>query len=121
MLKTKKITTIMIIVFILISISSIAFAKSGKIKNVNLNPNTSSNMSNVSKNVANNVAGVIKIVGVAISIAVLMVIGIKFMMGSAEEKAEYKKTLIPYFAGAVLLFAASLIADKLYELAQNLF
>ena len=44
----------------------------------------------------------------------LVVIGIKYMMGSAEEKAEYKKTLMPYIIGAALVFAASAIAGIIY-------
>ena len=46
------------------------------------------------------------VVGFLISVGVLMVLGIKYMMGSAEEKAEYKKTFIPYIIGAIILFAA---------------
>ncbi len=34
-------------------------------------------------------------------------------MGSAEEKADYKKSLIPYVVGAALVFTASVFA--LYE------
>ena len=50
-----------------------------------------------------------------------MVLGIKYMMGSAEEKAEYKKTFIPYIIGAVLLFAASAFASQLYSWANSIF
>lgn len=38
---------------------------------------------------------VIAIVGSAAAIITLIILGIKYMMGSAEEKAEYKKTLLP--------------------------
>ena len=48
-----------------------------------------------------------------------MVIGIKYMMGSAEEKAEYKKTMIPYLIGAVLLFAAVNLATYIYGIAEK--
>ena len=41
------------------------------------------------------------------------------MMGSAEEKAEYKKTLMPYVIGAALVFAASTIAGVLYSFLSN--
>lgn len=41
------------------------------------------------------------------------------MMGSAEEKAEYKKTLMPYFIGAVLIFAASAFAQAIYSFVSN--
>ena len=54
-------------------------------------------------------------VGVVLSVVVLMIIGIKYMMGSAEEKAEYKKTMIPYIVGAALIFAASIFANVIYQ------
>jgi len=49
-----------------------------------------------------------------------MVLGIKYMMGSAEEKAEYKKTMIPYIIGAILLFAATTIANAIYTFANGM-
>ena len=57
----------------------------------------------------NSVLGVLRYIGIFAAVAILMILGIKYMMGSAEEKAEYKKTLIPYVIGAVLLLAASFI------------
>ena len=42
------------------------------------------------------------------------------MLGSLEEKAEYKKTMMPYIIGAVLVFAASAIAGIIYSFAINL-
>ena len=41
------------------------------------------------------------------------------MMGSAEEKAEYKKTMIPYLVGAILVFAASTIANFVYNFVSG--
>ena len=55
------------------------------------------------------IINVITNIGMVIAIAVLVVLGIKYMMGSAEEKAEYKKTIIPYFIGALLIFSAAAI------------
>lgn len=43
-------------------------------------------------------------VGMITSVIMLAVIGLKYMLGSVEEKAEYKKDLIPYLVGAILLF-----------------
>ena len=42
------------------------------------------------------------------------------MMGSAEEKAEYKKSMLPYLIGALILFAASTIANVVYQFATGL-
>ena len=66
--------------------------------------------------------GIIKVistVGSIVSVIILVALGIKYMMGSVEEKAEYKKTLFPYVIGASLLFAASTIASIIYNLAKN--
>lgn len=66
------------------------------------------------------VIGVIQAVGSVVAVAILVVLGIKYMMGSTEEKAEYKKTLIPYVIGAVLIFAASQVAGIVYNMAQGI-
>ena len=69
------------------------------------------------KNAGNNIVKVITSIGVVISVMVLIILGIKYMMGSVEEKAEYKKTLLPYLIGASLVFGASVIAQLIYDLA----
>ena len=55
-------------------------------------------------------------IGMAVSVIVLLILGIKYMICSAEEKAEYKKTMIPYLIGAALVFGASFIANVVYSL-----
>ena len=54
--------------------------------------------------IGNKIVGVVQVIGVIISVAVLAVIGIKYMVGSVEERAEYKQTMMPYFIGAIMLF-----------------
>ncbi len=72
------------------------------------------------KDKGNSAVKIISTIGVIISVIMLIVLGIKYMLGSTEEKAEYKKSLMPYTIGAGLLFAASSIAQIIYELAINL-
>lgn len=56
------------------------------------------------------VLSVLRTVAFCIAIIMLMVIGIKYMTAiDPNIKAEYKKTMIPYIIGAVLLFAVSLV------------
>ncbi len=38
----------------------------------------------------------IKVIGTFLAVGILMIIGIKYVTGSVEEKANYKKTMIPY-------------------------
>ena len=52
----------------------------------------------------------------AISIIAMIALGIKYMMGSVEEKAEYKKTLLPYFIGAAFVFGATAIPQVIYNM-----
>lgn len=66
------------------------------------------------------VLGVIRVVGTIVAVAMLMILGIKYMMGSADQKAEYRKTMIPYFIGAVLIFAATNMTDVIYNWAKGL-
>ncbi len=58
---------------------------------------------------------ILQALGVVLSVVILIVIGIKYMMGSAEEKSEYKKTLLPYIIGAALIFAAAIFAQVIYD------
>ena len=66
------------------------------------------------------IIAIVSTVGSIISVIVLVVLGIKYMMGSAEEKAEYKKTLLPYIIGAALVFAASTIASVVFNFASSI-
>ena len=61
----------------------------------------------------------IRNVGVVLSVVMLMIIGIKYMLGSAEAKADYKKTLIPYLIGTFILFTGTLIPQLIYTIMQE--
>ena len=65
------------------------------------------------------VINIVSIVGSAAAIIFIIVLGVKYMMGSAEEKADYKKTLLPYFIGAVMVFGASILTKFIYTLMKN--
>ena len=56
------------------------------------------------KNIGNTIVGLIRTVGSIASVAVLIVLGIKFMASSLEERAKYKEAMIPYCIGAMLVF-----------------
>lgn len=70
--------------------------------------------------VGNKVIQIVSTIGSIVSVIVIIVLGIKYMLGSVEEKANYKSSMLPYLIGAVLVFAASLIASTVYKVAINL-
>lgn len=63
--------------------------------------------------------GTISLIGALLSAIIAAVIGIKYMVGSIEEKADYKKSLIPYLIGCVLIVAASTLPKIIYELVTS--
>lgn len=65
------------------------------------------------------IVSVIQISGVVISVVVITIIGIKYMIGSIEEKAEYKKTMIPYLIGVLFLFGTSQIVGVIYNIVRQ--
>ena len=70
--------------------------------------------------VGQQIISIISTVAIVISVIVLLIIGIKYMMGSASEKAEYKKTMIPYLVGAIIIFGAGAIAQVVVNLATSI-
>lgn len=66
------------------------------------------------------ILGVVQGVGIGVAVIILVVVGIRYMMGSAEEKAEYKKTMIPYVVGAVLIGGATTIANAVYNFGKTM-
>lgn len=60
---------------------------------------------------ANKVATLIRNFAIVVGVIMLMVIGVKYMLGSAEEKADYKKSLMPLVVGIfIVMFAATIVS-----------
>lgn len=58
-------------------------------------------------------------IAIILAVVVIAVLGVKYMMGSLEEKAEYKKSMIPYLVGAVLVFGAGIIGKAVVGFASS--
>ena len=71
------------------------------------------------QDLGNKIIGILQTLGVVLSVVILIILGIKYMMGSAEEKAEYKKTMIPYLVGAAFIFLAPTIANVVYNFLKT--
>lgn len=68
-------------------------------------------------NKAKNVAGFVRNFAIIASVIVIMVLGVKYILGSVEEKAEYKKSFMPLIIGIVLVVAATSIASFIFNMA----
>lgn len=63
---------------------------------------------------------VITNIGMILAVLMLAIIGVKYMLGSLEERAEYKKDMIPYLIGAFLLFGITTIVKVLQQLGESI-
>lgn len=62
---------------------------------------------------------VVQMVGMAVAVIMLIVLGIKFITASPDGKAEIKKSAWIYCVGAAGIFAASLIVGALKSFFEN--
>lgn len=111
-MKRKKILKILLIFFILILLI-VNITNAFSLGDLSGNTKSTKEI----QDVGNKAVTIVSTIGSILSVIVIIVLGIKYMLGSVEEKAEYKKTLLPYIIGAALIFAASAIAQIIYELA----
>ena len=123
MKRTIKITGIILMAVMLLALLTTVSNASGGLDPAGMANNlkgTTSNAQTDVMNIGNQIIGIITTVGVVVAVVILLVLGIKYMMGSASEKAEYKKTMIPYLVGAILIFGASAITKVVVGLAQGI-
>ena len=63
---------------------------------------------------AGKILGLIQAASGIAAVLLIAVFGFKFIMGSANEKADYQKSFIPLIVGVVVVFAATSIAKLLF-------
>ena len=62
--------------------------------------------------------GMIRNIAAIAAVIIIMVLGVKYMLGSVEEKAEYKKSFMPLIIGIVLVVGAAAIASFIFNMAE---
>ena len=78
------------------------------------------NVANEFEGMLDNITGVMSTIGVIVSVGTLAVIGIKYLLGSIEERAQYKQTLVPWLIGAIMIFAITTIPGIIYDITKNI-
>lgn len=117
--QVKVLSIALIVLTVLLAISNVVLATDipGKIDQI-AQGNSTADTSKV-VNLGATIVTIMQTVGIVVAVVVLLILGIKYMMGSAEEKAEYKKTMIPYLVGAILIFASTTIVNVVYNIANG--
>ena len=73
-------------------------------------------MSGEATKFANKILGFVQWAGYAIAVGMLIYVGIKYVMASANEKADLKNSLIKYVIGAVLIAGAATISQWIFAI-----
>lgn len=69
---------------------------------------------------SNLVYNILLVMGIGVAVIVSGILGIKFMIGSVEEKAQVKDQLIPFAIGCIVVFGAFGIWKIVVSLARQL-
>ncbi len=119
MKNTMKVMSVLVIIaMVLVTLSTVVSASgaSGVIDNMKPDYSNSGDVANLGQKLTS----IISTIAIVIAVIVLLILGIKYMIGSASEKAEYKKTMIPYLVGAILVFGAGAIAKVIVNMASTI-
>ena len=72
------------------------------------------------KGITEKLVGAVQVIGSVISVIALIIIGIRYMFSSVDDKASLKDVLIYYVIGAVLVFATSNILSIAFNVINGL-
>ena len=116
----KVIITTLIMALTLIVISNTVLAATFNATALNNSKDIGDEAVNKIEDIGSRIFTAVSNVGVVLSVIMVAIIGVKYMLGSVEERAEYKKTMMPYLIGAVLIFMASTIGKIVYTVFSKL-
>ena len=108
---TIKIVSILMIAMMLIMTTTPVFAGEAT-STLNATKPKESEVSEL-KTLAGKILGFLQWAAGIIAVLIIAILGIKYMMGSLEEKAEYKKSFVPLVVGIIVVFGAITIANLL--------
>ena len=67
----------------------------------------------------NIIMNIIQVLGILVSVGALMIMGIKYMTSTTQEKSMEKENMIYYVVGAILLFAIVNIVSMIYKVVNS--
>ncbi len=116
--KIIKILTIILMVFVLININNFTYA--GEISTSDFSGIYSkTGVSDLDKKTGK-MLNVVQIGGTAVSLVALLILGMRYMLSSPNEKATIKEKLIPYVIGVIIFFAASNLVTIVMKFAMGM-
>ena len=69
---------------------------------------------------AGGVLGIIRNIGAVVSVLGIAVLGLRYMWGSLEQKANYKETMFPFIIGIAMAVGATIIITIVQSVAEKI-
>lgn len=115
--KTLKIIAVLLIAIALITLSTTIVRATTGFEPIE--PKPAGTAGEKVTNTAGQILTIVRIVGMAVAVIMLTILGIKYVAASPNEKADYKKGMTVYVAGAVLLFGASALLSVIQKFVEG--
>ena len=122
----KMLTTVLLAIMMLFAFAQpVCFAEPSahdvinSVKNEGNNPLENNTEGGGIGALAGTVIHVLRWAAIIIAVIVIMVIGIQFIIGGTQQKADYKKALIPVAVGCGLIVFGTYIVEFLFSLNGN--
>ena len=113
-----KILTVVLMLAMLVSVTGVVYAdeiNTGDFSGIYTKTGVSDLEDKTGK-----ILNVVQIVGTSASLVALLVLGMRYMLSSPNEKASIKEKLIPYVMGTIIFFAASNLVAIVIRFAEQL-
>lgn len=117
MKKSVKIISALLIVMMLVTISTTCLASNDPFSGIGNGTVSLKNQQTITQKVSN-ILATIKWIAAIVAVIIVAILGIKYMLGSVEEKAEYKKSFVPLIVGAAVVVLALQIAQTIFGLFE---
>ncbi len=72
------------------------------------------------KNTSNIIYNVLLTIAIGVAVIYASILGVKFMMGSTEDKAQLKESLIPFLIGCIIIFSSFAIWKAFVEFLKTI-
>ena len=115
--KTLKIIAVLLIAIALITLSTTIVRATTGFEPIE--PKPAGTAGEKVTNTAGQILTIVRIVGMAVAVIMLTILGIKYVAASPNEKADYKKGMTVYVVGAVLLFGASALLSVIQNFVEG--
>lgn len=113
----KIISALLVVAMLFMAVSPICFAT--QVTPGSITPDYTGIDTSGIQSTAGKIMGLIRNIAVIAGVLIIAILGLKYMIGSTEEKAEYKKSFMPLIIGIVVVMGASQIATMIFSTFGN--